>query len=595
MTCRLLLALRCFGIGALLISSTFAAPAPAPWLKLEAPGFTIYSDATEKHTLAWALRYAAFRQAFAEFFAPPGRTLSPSIVLLFRNGYDFYDTLPAGSHPTKSDHHLTNYASIVDGTRVSGFTLDGGRDRAMEAALEAETIGELRQLDYALPIWALQGAGRVLSAPRITRNQCIIGELSGYVMAMPFTWAQFFSINTSSPISPDSRDHSLYLIQSGCLMHWILLADDHTKERFVDLATRLRTQNATDAVAAVMQTPADRFERAIRQHLRKGRRRSFPFDEAAVRATFRLTPAPPAEVLVWRAELLADRKDPAPAAALLAQARALAPNLPLVQEATARQAARAGQRHDALLAYRAAIAAGTKNPLTYLRSAQGRLDDSRRGAYDVQGEGGHEAEVAADELRTALKLDPTNRDAYVQLGRAFFVTPHVTLAMLDELAPGLTPDAQGARVRYYRALLASRLGRHDDALADFRLLADDPSLDDGARAQARDRFARETLARDLIRAEALLRAKDYAAVRALSTAGAATASAADAARYRKLAALADAEEAWDALAALAETERWPEIHAAADKYVTDFPASPHTNDAYDLLVRSAFPDRATRP
>ncbi|QYM78595.1 tetratricopeptide repeat protein [Horticoccus luteus] len=573
-----------------------ATAAPKPWLKLEADDFTIYSDASEKQILRCALDYAAYRRAFADLFVSPDRTLPRSVLLLFRNDAAFHDYVPDRTE-RGSNARLSNYSFTVDGSPVSAFSLESGRSRALELTFEFETVWALERLGYAVPIWMSQGAGEVLSSVTYGKGVCIVGGSAGRNARTDLAWPEFFAVGTLSDSYNDPRNLSDFLAQSWGLMHWILLSDAQARERFTALAARLAHSSAADAVAETMQTPLARFDRAIQASLRSGARRKIPFDDAAVRASFHLVPAPPAEVLIQKSNICVALDDVSRGDEQLDLARGLAPDLPMAQEAWARRMQREGQRNDALLAYRAAIAAGSKNVTAYLTSAAARLDDNRSRGFDEAGEGGTQGTLALAELRQAIALDPFNPAAYAQLGRAFYVQKEVTPADLDELSVGLVPGPAGVPVRYYRAMLSVRLHRSDDAIADLDFLAASPDSDERLREIARDRAAIERVNRDVVVGESFLKAHNYAALRVLASAGLSGPSISDDARtrYAHLLALAAEEEAWDKVKALDDG-----AHAAAlDKAVRDFlqgyPDSRHRNDAYELLMRTAFPDRKPPP
>jgi tetratricopeptide (TPR) repeat protein len=485
---------------------TAASPA---WLKLETDEFVIYTDAPEKQAVDCALRYAAFRRAFSELFIGPGHSLPPSTLLLFRKDKPFRALLPPA---TEKNTKVVNYSCEVDGMSLNAFALAGDRDRALEMTFEFETIWALRRLGHFVPIWMSQGAGEVLSTVTLSKGKCLVGREGDRSFDDAFAWPRFFEINQDSKDYRDSgMELARYLAQAWGLMHWILLAEGEgdRRSRFESLEQRLRTAPAIEVVPATMNTPVNQLAKSIRRHGRV--LREIPFAEAAVKAAFRLSPAPEAELFVQRANLLCAAGRVPECNLQLDQARALAPDLSAVQEAWARRMLREGRPRDAMQLYREAIAAGSKNFAAYLQSALLRLDDGMSYGSDRAGEGGPEAVTAVAELRQAIRLNPGSLESYRMLGRAFYVLPALTEAHIAELSPGATTGADGELVRFYRAMLYSRLHRRDDCARDFRAILADPETSDQLRRGALSQFVQEIVALDARKVEKLVATHDYAA------------------------------------------------------------------------------------
>jgi tetratricopeptide (TPR) repeat protein len=463
-----------------------------------------------------ALRYAGFRQAFTTLFGAPGRELPPSTLLLFYRAEPFRALMP---EDRRKDFKMVNLSFDVDGQSLTTFALSGDRDRALRMTFEFETIAALRRTGHFVPQWISQGAGGVLATTNVQagKGRIVLGEPGDRSFSQTYAWPKFFAISKQSPEYKDPTKLSDYLDQAWGLMHWVLLSDDNSLARFDALEQRLRGEDGVAAVATVMKTPGAELTRAVRHQA--GKRRDLPFDAAALQARFHISRAPEAEVLVQSAEvLLACRRD-ADAAAKLTQAVALAPELPAVKEARARQLLREGRTHAAVDLYREAIAAGSGNFSSYLHSAAQRLDDSSSGGRDAAGEGGAEAVTAVTEIRQAIQLNPGNLEAYLLLGRALFVLPNLTAAQIDELTPGVVPGPEGQPVRLYRAMLYDRLHERDACAKEFRALLADSGLSDDLRRIALRQYAGAMERLDGRRIEQLAEAKDYAGAWAVISAG----------------------------------------------------------------------------
>jgi tetratricopeptide (TPR) repeat protein len=579
---------RAFGAILLLLlflaASRDAGAAPARWIKLEADSFVVLSDAPEPAVRDAAVRYAAFRRAFGELFVEPGSALPPSVLLLFRTERAFQKHVPEAKGPRS---RMVNYNVDVDGTPLLSLALAGNRDEAMAMTFEFDTIWMLNRMGYAVPAWLSQGAGEVLRGLTLKKGRCLIdNQERGFRDQYP--WPQFLQIGESSKAYNDPNELPDFLSQAIGLMHWVLLKDEHTRARVSALAVRLRTEPAVTALEGVMGVPMDQWTKSIRQHLSRSSGREVPFDEAAERARLRISPAPEAEVLATTANLLAGWGETMRADALLDQALTLAPSLPAVQEANARRMLRRDRPEEALRLYREAITAGTTNFAAYLRSAEARLNDSMSGGMDRVGEGGPQSELAAGEIRQAIKLNPGSSEAYRLLGRAFWVLPKVGDAELAELSRGPVLGERGSAVRYYRSLLYSRLGRNAEADTDLRAIIADPQTDPRNRQIAQQRLGSEQLRRHTAEVDGLVRQQKFAEARAvIQAAGAAAEDDRTREACDRIARAIDEQEAWTHLVDLQTASSWPEISVAAEKFVMEFPKSRLVGPAKRLAKAAA--------
>lgn len=489
------------------------AAAPAAWLKVETRDFVIYSDAPERAVVECAVNYAAFRRAFGELFLAPGQTLPPSTFVLFRQEKGFRDVVPRDTQ-AGNDMKTVNFSCEVDESPLSTFALAGDRDHALELTFEFETIWALRRLGHAVPLWMSQGAGSVLSTVTLRKGQCLLGDEGRRRFTDRLEWPRFFEVGETTKFYREATSElGDYLAQAWGLMHWVLLSEGDPRARFDAIEQALRTRPALEVVPEITHTPLPQLSKTLYRHPKRGR--TLPFDEAAVRASLRIAPAPEAEVLAQTSNLLFAAQRTAEGIARLDRAAALAPELPAVQEALARRCLREGSQREAIDHYRRAIAAGSTNFTAYLLSATQRLDDNRTFGSDQAGEGGPEALVALGELRRALAIYPGSVRCTQALGRALYVAPQADPAGLDELSRGVGDGDAAQVVRLYRALLHSRLGDRASCARDFREILADGSVSPKLRAAVERQYLQETVASDASRIDKLARAQDYAAAYAL--------------------------------------------------------------------------------
>lgn len=484
-----------FGLASLTPPARAAEPA---WLKVQTDDFIAYSDASQKQVTEFVVQYAAFRQVFRQLFGSPDHRSPPTLLVLFRRSADFKDHAPRQSGNSTSE--LKSFSTAVDGSALLSLSLAGDRREALRMVIEFETTWGLRRAGYYVPLWMGQGAGKVLSSIDAVKGKIYVGEVAEgvdywfYKQDKELPWSKFFSItNDSEEYRGTGEKTGTYHSQAWALMHWIMLSQPNEAERFAELAGQLRTKLSEEAIEAVMHTETKKFSSAMRRHLRAWYKpREFEFDEAKLRASLKIAPAPMGEVLALRADLLASADRTPESFQQLIQARQVAPDSPVVKEAWARRAAREGNPDEAARLYREAIELGTTNFMAYLQSANARLNASSAGGADYAGSGGRTTVKAIEEIKTALALNPGDRWSYQLLGRAYFIAPTITEENIKELEPGVSLGEEGEAVRYFRALLWLRLDRRDEYLADLQQVIDDPLTASNLRASAKRQLARET-------------------------------------------------------------------------------------------------------
>jgi tetratricopeptide (TPR) repeat protein len=478
---------------AVCIVAILARAAPT-WQRLDTDDFTIYSDASANDIREFAVNYTAFRQVLGDLFLPAGHKPTRSTLILFKRGSSLKKYGPIAKD---DDFTLLTFTAQVDDSALLALAISGDQKHSCELAFEFETIFALQRAGYFLPTWMTQGTGMVMASLEVENKVCRIGadidDRTEFFLKSgnQLPWDKFFLTGRDSDEYKGKKHAGVFQAQAWALMHWILLSKQHPRDSFATLAACIREKSFLEAAEDTTGVKAKEFTDSITRHL-NGRAQDYEcsFDAQKVRARLQLSPAPEAEVHVQLANILAAAGRYDEASNELNQALALAPEAVCVEEAAARQALRHQQEDDAVKLYRAAIAAGTKNPIAYLVSADARLDEYASSRIDYAGGGGPSTETAISEIKKALELNPSNMQAYRLLGRAFYILPKFTEEQLAELTPALVNGADGCSVRYYRALLYERLEKLDQCIGDLRLIVDDPDALQWNKRAAQDRLTR---------------------------------------------------------------------------------------------------------
>lgn len=548
------------------------------WLHIESNDVTMLTDASQKNAVEFLVGYSAFRQVFNEWLAPSGRRPPPAQIMLFGDQATF--TKYCGE---SSEQNVKNVAVTLDldSTALLALSLDGDRREALRATYLFDTIWSLNRIGCFLPLWAAQGAGEVMSTLRVKKGQCTVGEEpDDYALVLHrenwLPWREFSETTTGSPAYRRMERHALFYAQAWAAMHFALL-DQPTgaRERLAALAAQTpEALQADAALAGVLQRDRRTIEKEVERHLGRHQSVKIPFDEPAVRAKLRVSPAAEFETAVWLADLFRGIGNTLDADRELQRAQSLAPASPLVKEALARKELAANNRDAAIDLYREAIAASSNNPRAYLMSATARLDAVRSGNRDYEGEGGLPAETALAEIRRAIALNPGFGDAYALLGRAFYVAKQVNGSEVDEVTPGIAAPGQGPWVRLYRALLLQRLGRKDDALADFKALMEAPATTAELRDTARTALEHILYNDACTTVEKFLKNRDFAgAVHALDEAAQSPAGRLSTRQDQALRKQIDEQAALARLNDLFAQGHSAEFQKAAREFLQQFPGS----------------------
>ncbi|HVU32709.1 MAG TPA: hypothetical protein VHE61_04695 [Opitutaceae bacterium] len=553
-----------------------AATAPVhavTWLKLQTEDVVIYSDASSKDVVEFAIGYSAYRHVFKQLLAPRQKP-APATVLLFRRLGTLHDYVPRS---TDDDSTTVSYNADVDGDELTAISVDGDRHTALRQMYEFDTVWELRRSGYALPIWMSQGAGEVLASLEVEKTKCVIGDGPDsydetWSRGSNLAWTRFFDVSTDSPEYVGPQANGVFHAQAWALMHRVLLADDGGTARFVQLADKLRTEGGLDAVRSVLGVKERDLTTDIFRH--RGRTREYPFDTAGLRSRLHPQPAPEAEVRVELANLLVAANKGAEAEQELARARTLAPDSPAVKEALARQAFRDSEPEYGIKLYRDAIAAGSTSPHAYLVSAKQRLDDNMTGGRDHQGDGSPGVEQAIDELHRALQLDPGSTEAYNLLGRAFFVRTTLNPGDVKELEPGIVSGTAGAAVRYYRALVYRRMGQHDAYAADLRAILADRSVSNQLRNSVREQLVSDEVNATAKEMDRLARLGKFDEARALIAKQEADPQNVDETdQYERMRAWLSENQDWNAVREAYDAKDWREVRTLVGKFMDKYPRS----------------------
>lgn len=510
---------RCVGL--LLVSAGLATSAGAAekWIRVEAEGVTVYTEASASDASEFLGQYLGYRHTFAALFGQADRPLGPVHVLLYRNQKSLGKI--ARDNP-EANLMTTALTGAVDGDVVLALSVNVERRNALKSIYEFNTIVDLQRTGYFVPLWVEHGTGVIMSTLETEKDHCVAGSTVDWMVGKltndPWlSWEKISSIRVNTPTYNTPATFQLFTAQAWTLMRMVLQQDPtKARERFLALVDEVRkTPLADAAVAKVLQVDPSMVTPMAKRQLHPSGKIVVPFDRAQAVSHIKVDAAPEAEMDVAVASLMLVNNNAEGADVLLQRAMTLAPDAPLVLEAMARRQTFNRDKNRAVEYYRAAIAAGSKNPRAYLLSAEMRLNDVMGQGGDQPGQGGTPVVESLGEVRQALKLNPGDGEAYMLLGRALYGSEAITAVDLAELTPGFESRDHGLLVRYYYALLELRLDQYADAVAQVRQLLQDETVPASKRRDLLRGFAAQNFGLVKARVERQVHEKDFDAAKAL--------------------------------------------------------------------------------
>jgi tetratricopeptide (TPR) repeat protein len=413
------------GVLALLFGLALAGPAGAevrldadPWLRIDSPAFTIYSNAGERRTLELARELEKMSAALRSSILPQRQGNPPVRLFLFRR---------SGSFDSYRDA-LLGPGSDKDGiffSRPSGsfIIIDGGARGAHRVAFH-ELTHQLVHGSYGLvPLWVNEGMAGLFETFQLDGLRARAGRVERSDLLMlrkaRIPLDELLTMNARSEDFLSGPRSRLVYAQTRLMIHYILLGIPSRADRlpvYLDLL-RARTE------------PVEAFERAFGMTLRQFEGELVAYSHRKIHSMLTLepesaplsdsppAPVPPAEILAELGGLLAEGGSASlPAAESLVRAslghdpaygRAYG-ILGLVHH-------RRGELEAALSAYETALELGPTDPLLLGRAGRVALRLSMSAPAGVRGE---RLERAIALFRETVERSPLDSGTWSALGVA---------------------------------------------------------------------------------------------------------------------------------------------------------------------------------
>lgn len=583
------------------------AAAADQWMKYESAYLTVYSDCPPYRAKSLIRQFAAHQHATRALLMPDKRNF-PHTTLIY-----FHDETELRKYvwPTQQHNHFIRTLfgwNLIGREQLLATAWDGNIDQRLNTMRYRDADLLLNWYDDNVPRWLRFALISPMVSMGVSRDGVAYRSLSReYVSLLTKTkWLDWDAILANS-FSDEEDDipsvintaDSLRNAQLQLLGHWILFGAHDHPVNYGSMITALQQGHASkiEAFEAGLGMNCTQLDLKLRQHLETGlRAKPVAFAVADFELSLKMSPAPAHELHLLFYELLAFRKAANATQELHRAIDSGVDTIPL-KLSRARQAFRENRTADAVKLCREAIAAGSRDPIAHLVSAEARLgqvtynfDNQRQSSvviHQVVGAAGPDFFLCLDEIRTALRLDPDFKAAYATLGRAFFAAPAVTRTDADELSPGVTVHPQGLYVRYLRGVAYERAGAFAEADADFSYLVEHHPTSVAARLVAdwRGDTAYENTNRIIV---GLMAEKRFFEARQLIDQALTTPAGKSRQReYQQLLLKVDEADSWNILLELFRETMWEELERQATHFIAHHPRSKHLPAVRNMLSQAS--------
>lgn len=564
------------------------------WTKYEVEGLTVFSDCPPYRVRSLLRPITAHRAVIRRLFIPEGYRSPSNTLVYFEDDKD----LRRYFWPTDQD---SRYFRTLFGWRIIGrdqlfaTAWDGNIDDRISTMQLRDTDVVLQWQSEDVPRWLRIALMSTVAKPRITDDAVVFRELSSDERSILKKekwqpWPDIIEEKSLESVDPDdlNKTISLRYAQLHLLGDWIVFGNHDSVLNYWTIVNALRRDHGskTAAFEAALGRKLEQLDSALREHLRAPtQNRTIPFDSKTCAESVKTTLAQPAEIDVLRYEMLASGKAHSEARAYLDRAESSGADFIALKMARVRRALFENDYTAVMRNCRDAIATGSRDPIAYLLSAEGRMgqlthsyspmNHSQTIITQVTGSAGADFETCLEEIRTAIRIDPGFVAAYSTLGRAFFSAPSTTSEQAAELTPGISDHPAGLYIRYLRGAVLSRAGAGAEARTDFDYLTTNFPASVAAKL-AREWQAQTKFDSDSREVDRLLIRKQFIEARAIAVSGLQNESVQSRnAGYKSMLAKIEETEAWNEILALFRKNQWSDLDAAAERFQQSFPKSRH--------------------
>lgn len=380
------------------------------WIELRTPHFTVFSEASESRTRAWATEFELFRRAMMIVMPVDPSAVEPVTLVLFRSDRRLRPFKPVeGGKPSK----VAGFFARSPGRACIAIAIDGARDDVREVIFHEGVHWHLASSDRALPLWLEEGLAGAFGNFRLSGNSFVVGShrpeymrYVGIAKPMPFEKMAAADFTGLKFNGQHAELTELFYCQSWLLVHALFFGVDGVG--YLPLAQYVGGRPSDDDFTRDLEKglgiSVATLDKRMADYMAGGRFRTltFPFDRTAVEAGFALRRPSAAEVDLMLGNLLVGVGRPADAEPYLLRALAGMPADVRPVEALAAMHLWQNRIPQALERYREAFRRGHESYLGHFVMARSAL----REAYSNMPVSLHlDVRDAIQHLAAALRLN----------------------------------------------------------------------------------------------------------------------------------------------------------------------------------------------
>ncbi|MCF7687005.1 MAG: hypothetical protein K9M98_05155 [Cephaloticoccus sp.] len=555
------------------------------WRQLDAGDFIIYSDASNAKIEDLALDYSAYILTLRTLILEK-QDLPHVTLVLFDRPKDMAHYAEAADNKWSRKIPIGTVYQVDRQPLVA--LADVRKKEELFQALTGFQTGPLIALTgFSPPPWLHQAVGSILASMERTNQGVQLGvDRRGYreELQQPSSnsWERFFTGKCDLYFGVFSNSSNPEQARAWALGQLLLLnSKGQSVERFKDLAGHLTHEVMTEsAMGKILDPHGETLDMQIAQFAQRNpAARTIPFDPNDFRQSWSFQPVEPWKLKLVYAEMLIAGKRADEARVLLDEVKAQNPNRPDLMVAEAHYELAMGNIQAAIALYDALASAYPGNIAFGLMSAlldidpQGTRLNSR---FFLNNESYVETRNPTNtvrKLRSVIKIDPGFKLAYVLLGRIFQSLPVIDESMIGELGPGIANTYYGSGTRFYRAKLLDRMGRHDEANEDYRVLSASSNAYHFGQ-KSRLHLANAKVSSDARTLNELLNSnRDVEATALINQALTDPITKIHTAQYQRFLTVIEERQAWREISRLMTNQQWSEVPAKADAFCKTYPRS----------------------
>jgi len=465
-----------------------SAQAKDKWINLTTKNFNIVSNADEGGTRKLGLKLEQFHFVFSRIFNLPLQRPVPTTVIVFKNDGSFKPFKPLYNGKPAN---LAGYFQKGEDENVIALDIGANAQRPMSVIYHEYTHLLTSYTPKRWPVWMMEGLAELYSSFEVIDNQVTLGSpIENHILLLRqktfLPLPELLHVVHGSPAYNERDKQGIFYAESWALCHYLMFGDANARQPQMAQFASLINQSVDEDKAfsqAFKATPAE-IEKQLRNYIQRNTYtiNNYKLPTTEGEKNLNLRPISDGEAQAYLGNLLARTQRLDEAEALLKEAISAEPDVARAYEGLGFVAMRRGQYDQALDRFKEAVTRGSKNYLAHYYYAE-MLQRSIRGKPDPA-----IMQLAAEELRSSIKLMPGFAHAYYSLGTLALMTGQNLKEGVEALKTAVRLEPQSKHFLLSLAQLQARMQDYAAAKKTLEpLIADDsdPRLKSSAESTLR--------------------------------------------------------------------------------------------------------------